>query len=265
MGSILDEIIGHKRREVSERKELYPTKLLEKSIYFESVPLSLRGYLRKPGASGVIAEIKRASPSKGDINPHISVESLSVGYMQSGASALSVLTDTRFFKGALEDLRTARRFNLCPILRKDFIIDPYQVIEAKSAGADVVLLIAAALKPDELQELAKEARGLGMEVLMEVHNSMELDTHLCPAVSLVGVNNRNLKTFTVDAQVSHELAGRIPGEFVKVSESGIFDVQLLTQLRRAGYEGFLIGEAFMSRSKPAMACRKFIEELRRAE
>src|SRR3954462_11709546 len=151
--NILDQIIEHKRKEVEERKSLYPTKLLEKSIYFSSPTVSLRKYIRRPDLSGVIAEIKRKSPSKGVLNKNVSIERTSIGYMQAGASALSILTDTKFFGGTNEDLTTARKFNFCPILRKDFTVDEYQLIEAKSIGADAILLIAAVLEPREIDQL----------------------------------------------------------------------------------------------------------------
>lgn len=259
MGNILAEIIAHKRKEVAERQELYPTKLLEKSLFFGSTPVSLREYLLRPDKVGIIAEIKRRSPSKGELNSHICVETLSIGYMQAGASGLSVLTDEKFFGGTLKDLTVARRFNFCPILRKDFIVDPYQVLEAKSAGADAVLLIAAALSPQELKSLAALSRSLGLEVLLEVHNEGELLSHLCEEVSLVGVNNRDLSSFTVDIGTSERLADRIPAEFIKVAESGISDQQSIARLKGCGYRGFLIGEAFMRHPKPEQACRRLVE------
>ena len=258
MGDILQDILEHKRREVAERVEVYPVKLLEKSIFFPSKPVSLREYLNRPDKVGIIAEIKRRSPSLGDINRYISVEALSIGYMQAGASGLSVLTDQKFFGGSLDDLSTARRFNFCPILRKDFIVDPYQIIEAKSAGADVILLIAAALAPSETRSLATLARSFGLEVLLEVHSESEIESHLSPEVSLVGVNNRDLSTFVVDTAVSERLAEKIPADFVKVSESGISSPETIQRLKSVGYRGFLIGEAFMKATKPEAACRKLV-------
>jgi indole-3-glycerol phosphate synthase len=261
MKNILDEIIAHKEAEVAERRELHPIKLLEKSIYFETKPVSLRKYLQRPDLLGVIAEIKRRSPSKGDINKHISVQDLSIRYMQAGASALSILTDSRFFGGRNEDLTTGRKFNFCPILRKDFMIDPYQVIEAKSLGADVILLIAAAISPPQTKELAALAHSLGMEVLLEVHNGEEIDTHLCEDIDLLGVNNRDLTTFTVSTTVSEDLVDRIPSHLVKVTESGISDAETIIRLKKLGYQGFLIGETFMKTTKPEAACRRLIEQV----
>ncbi|GGF13352.1 indole-3-glycerol phosphate synthase TrpC [Hymenobacter cavernae] len=260
--TILDQIITHKRREVAERQSLVPNKLLERSLYFGSTPLSLRKYLLREDLSGIIAEFKRKSPSKGWINPHAPVERTTIGYMQAGASGLSVLTDAEFFGGKNEDLTIARRFNFCPILRKDFVIDEYQILEAKSIGADAVLLIAAVLSADEVKNLGQFARSLGLEVLLEVHNAEELDRTLHPdAVSLVGVNNRNLHDFSVSLETSVELAERIPNEFVKVTESGLNSAADLVRLRGAGYRGFLMGEAFMRHSRPEKACAALVQEL----
>jgi indole-3-glycerol phosphate synthase len=258
---MLDEIVAHKRREVAERKELYPAKLLEKSVYFATPCVSLTTYLRRSDKVSIIAEIKRRSPSKGIFKHALSVEELSIGYMQAGASALSVLTDTKYFGGANEDLVTARRFNFCPILRKDFTVDEYQILEAKSLGADAVLLIAAVLSPAEVKQLATLADSLGMQSILEVHSGDEVETHLCPEVQLVGVNNRDLKSFKVDIETSFRLASRIPNIFVKISESGISSADALRRLREAGYSGFLIGEAFMADSNPQMACRKLVDAI----
>ena len=258
---ILEKIVAHKRKEVEERKGLYPVKLLEKEIYFEGKPVSLKRYIQREDKSGVIAEIKRKSPSKGIINAHVSIEKVSIGYMQAGASGLSVLTDHEFFGGSNEDLKTARAFNFCPILRKDFMIDEYQVIEAKSIGADAILLIAAVLAPKEIKQLSELAKSLGMEVLLEVHSKEELEGSLIETVDLVGVNNRNLKTFETDVNTSKELSNDIPKEFVKISESGISDPETIKDLKSYGFEGFLIGENFMTNGRPEKAAREFIKSL----
>ncbi|MDO1450615.1 indole-3-glycerol phosphate synthase TrpC [Rhodocytophaga aerolata] len=260
--NILDQIVAHKQKEVAERKSLYPVKLLEKSIYFESQPVSLKKYLLRPDKVGIIAEFKRKSPSKGMINPYVAVERTSVGYMQAGASALSILTDTAFFGGKNEDLITARKFNFCPILRKDFTIDEYQIIEAKSIGADAILLIAAILSPEQIRSLAAVAKSLKMEVLLEVHDQQELERSLTPDVDALGVNNRNLKDFTVDINLSKTLAPIIPDDFVKVSESGISEAETVADLATYGYKGFLMGETFMKNSRPEKACAAFIDRLR---
>ncbi|MBX2910582.1 MAG: indole-3-glycerol phosphate synthase TrpC [Cyclobacteriaceae bacterium] len=265
MRDILAEIVKHKQQEVAERKSLYPVKLLEQGIYFGTPSVSLKQYIKHKGKSGVIAEIKRKSPSKGDINPYVSVERTSIGYMQAGASALSVLTDKSFFGGSSEDLTTARKFNFCPILRKDFVIDEYQVIEAKSMGADAVLLIAAILPPGKLKSLCAFAHSLQMEVLLEVHDGEELKDNLGAMPDVVGVNNRNLKTFEVSTELSQKLIHGIPSEWVKVSESGIGSPAVAAALRALGFDGFLIGELFMQSSRPEMAAMEFIRELARLE
>ena len=257
---ILDKIIAHKKQEVAERKSLFPVKLLEKSIFYETQPLSLKKYLLRDDKTGIIAEIKRKSPSKGMINPYVSVEKTSIGYMQSGASALSVLTDTEFFGGFNEDLKIARKFNFCPILRKDFVIDEYQIFESKSIGADAILLIAAALTKEEVENLAKKAHELGLEVLLEIHNSDELSA-INQFVDVVGVNNRNLKTFEVSIETSMNLSQKIPKEFVKISESGISNPEAIIKLREYGFRGFLIGEYFMMDSRPERKCEALIEKL----
>lgn len=258
--NILDKIIAQKHIEVAERSSLIPVKLLEKSVFFDGKVVSMRKYVCDPEKSGIISEFKRKSPSKGLINGSASVEAVSIGYMQAGASALSILTDTDFFGGSNADLKDARKFNFCPILRKDFVIDEYQILEAKSIGADCILLIAAALEPTRLKELAAFAKSLELEVLMEVHDGEELERSLCDDLDLVGVNNRNLKTFEVFLQTSLELVDMIPAGFVKISESGISDPATLITLNKAGFDGFLIGENFMKSSRPEQAAYNFIKE-----
>ncbi|MFZ6012292.1 MAG: indole-3-glycerol phosphate synthase TrpC, partial [Bacteroidota bacterium] len=198
---------------------------------------------------------------KGIINQYVSVERTSIGYMQAGASALSILTDKHFFGGSNEDLTIARKFNYCPILRKDFTMDEYQVIEAKSIGADAILLIAAVLEPSRSKQLAALAHSLGLEVLLEVHDEEELKSNLDVAADLIGVNNRNLKTFEVSIDVSKRLSSLIPDTVVKVSESGISEPGTIVELRQYGYEGFLMGENFMKHSRPEKEAREFIEKL----
>lgn len=260
--NILEQIVEYKRKEVAERKSLYPEKLLEQSIYFLTQPVSMKKYILRPDKTGIIAEFKKKSPSKGIINAHASVERTTIGYMQAGASALSVLTDKPSFGGSSEDLTTARKFNFCPIIRKDFTIDPYQVIEAKSIGADAILLIAAILEPALSKDLAAQAHSLGMEVLMEVHDEDELKKNLDIGADLIGVNNRNLKTFEVSIEISKRLAPMIPDHVVKVSESGISDVETIVELRKHGYKGFLMGENFMKHSRPEQVAMEFMEKLR---
>jgi indole-3-glycerol phosphate synthase len=259
--NILDKIIAHKHKEVAERKSLYPVKLLEQSIFFSSPTVSLKKYVQRKDKSGIIAEIKRKSPSKGTINSNVSIERTSIGYMQAGASALSILTDKEFFGGSSDDLTMARKFNFCPILRKDFIVDEYQIVEAKSIGADAILLIAAALPVKRLNELALFAKSLGLEILMEVHTAEELTSNHEAEVDLVGVNNRDLKTFVVSLEISKKLAPFMPKGKVLISESGIDSPAAIVELRKHGYEGFLMGETFMKHSRPEQAAKDFIEEL----
>ncbi len=259
---ILDQILEYKRKLVKEREGLFPVKLLEKSIYFNTNPVSLKRYLLRKDRWGIIAEIKRKSPSQGVINHQVSIERISIGYMQAGASALSVLTDEKFFGGSNDDLSTAREFNFCPILRKDFIISEYQILEAKSIGADAILLIAAALEPAETRKLAEFAHSIKLEVLLEVHHAEELESHLNPAVDMVGVNNRNLKNFNVSIDTSLNLADKIPANFIKVSESGLSTASTIFQLKDAGFQGFLIGQTFMEQSSPEIKCREFIAQLK---
>lgn len=259
---ILDKIIAHKKKEVAERKKLFPTDLLETSIFFKTECVSLVKYLKDKNKSGVIAEFKRRSPSKGDINKYASVEQVTIGYMQAGASALSVLTDTEFFGGKSADLSEARKYNYCPILRKDFIVDEYQIVEAKSIGADAILLIAACLTPDEVRKLSSTAHSLGLQVLMEIHDESELN-HFCKNIDVIGVNNRDLKTFKTSVEHSHKLLPLLPNGVAKISESGISDPKDAAGLLLAGYDGLLIGENFMKNSQPELACLEFIEAVER--
>jgi indole-3-glycerol phosphate synthase len=261
---ILDKIITYKRKEVAEKQERFPVKLLEDSIYFETPTVSLSKYLRRSDKHGIIAEFKRKSPSKGAINLYAKVEDVSIGYMQGGASALSILTDEHFFGGKNSDLTEARKFNYCPILRKDFVISEYQIIEARSIGADAILLIAACLEKDELHRLATFARSLGLEVLVELHGITDLDK-LSHQANVVGVNNRNLQTFEVSIAHSIELFPQLPTEMVKISESGLNEAQAVVELRRAGFQGFLIGEYFMRDESPGQRCREFIQHIQRLE
>ena len=257
---ILTKIINHKKKEVFERKSLYPLKLLEKNTYFATKPVSLKKYLVKPDKSGIIAEFKTKSPSKGDINLYANVADVSLKYMQAGASALSILTDHNFFGGSLEQLTTARKYNYCPILQKDFVIDEYQIIEAKSYGADAILIIAAALTKTKIAAIAKLAKSLQMEVLFEIHNEQELNK-VNDFVDIVGVNNRNLKTFDVNISQSIRLSEFIPDDFLKISESGIKTAKDIIELKKYGFKGFLMGESFMSTRNPGKACKMLIQQL----
>jgi indole-3-glycerol phosphate synthase len=259
--TILEDIIANKKKEVEENKERKPVNQLEKSIYFNKPVHSLKKSLLDPEKAGIIAEFKRKSPSKGIINNHLSVENTTVAYVQAGASALSVLTDTKFFGGSNEDLATARGLNTGPILRKDFTIDEYQVMEAKAIGADVILLIAAALSPDRIYALSRLAASLGLEVLLEVKEKGEIAASLNEFISVIGVNNRNLHDFSVDLNRSLKLLDYLPKDMVKISESGIYTAKDIIMLREAGYLGFLIGERFMQTGNPGQACAGLIREI----
>jgi indole-3-glycerol phosphate synthase len=258
--NILDKIAAFKKKEVEENKSLYPVKLLERSVYFETKPVSLRTYLLDKDKSGIIAEFKRKSPAKGNINLYAPVGATTLAYMQAGASALSVLTDKEFFGGKNTDLTEARNYNYCPVLRKDFIIDEYQVIEAKSIGADTILLIGALLSKEQVSKLAGLATSLGMEVLFEMHDENEIDK-LCPEITLGGINNRNLQTFEVDIENALRLAEKLPLAITKIAESGINKLGQVALFKQHGFKGFLIGEQFMKESLPGLACKKFIRQL----
>jgi len=263
--NILNEIISYKKKFVEDRKELYPIKLLEKNKYFSAPTVSLKKYLSRPNSTGIIAEFKRKSPSEGYINKYASIEDISLGYMQAGAAGLSILTDENFFGGNDEDLIKARQLNYCPILRKDFIIDEYQIFEARSIGADAILLIASVLDKKTVRRFSSLARQLGLEVLLEVKNKRELEDSFHQDIQLVGVNNRDLDTFNIDIDTSIELAELIPAGVVKISESGINNPQKITELKRYGFKGFLIGTCFMKHLHPSKACKAFINQLQQDE
>ncbi|WP_433902173.1 indole-3-glycerol phosphate synthase TrpC [Sphingobacterium puteale] len=259
--TILDKIIERKRIEVEKAKALVPFEELLNYPYFNVACLSLRESILDPEKTGIIAEYKRASPSKGDINSTAKVEDVVKAYEEAGASAVSVLTDGEFFKGHLEDLSKARAVISIPILRKEFIVDKYQITEAKAYGADVILLIAACLKKEEVQEFAAYAHQIGLNVLLEVHNEQELLDNLFDDIDAIGVNNRNLKDFTVDLQHSYDLLDKIPSEYIKVSESGISDPKTIKALKKAGFQSFLIGENFMKTTDPGKAIKDFVKEI----
>ena len=259
--NILDKITANKRLEIVEAKAAVSVARLEESQLFHRECYSLRESMLNPERTGIIAEFKRASPSKGIINDKVSVAEVTSGYTAAGASALSVLTDTSFFGGSKRDLTEARTVNNIPILRKDFILDEYQIIEAKAIGADVILLISAILTPGEIAKLSKLAKDLGMSVLLEVHNKEELERSLCNTLDAVGVNNRNLKDFTLSLQHSYDLIEVIPNQFIKVSESGISDSQTIKELKAVGFQGFLMGENFMKQDDPGGAMKEFVQML----
>jgi indole-3-glycerol phosphate synthase len=257
---ILEKIIIDKRREVELKKSIIPVSQLENSVLFNSRTHSLSKLLQN-SSSGIIAEHKRKSPSKQTINSSFTVEEVVKGYQNAGVCGISVLTDMKYFGGSLDDLLLARASVTIPLLRKEFIIDEYQLIEAKAHGADVILLIAAVLTRQEIKHLSEFAQSLGLEVLLEVHNEEELQKAIMPSLNMIGVNNRNLKTFEVSLSYSKELANLIPNEFVKISESGISNVADVQELQHFGYQGFLIGENFMKTDNAGLAASEFIKQL----
>ena len=258
--NILDLIITDKKIEVNQRKRIFPSAYWESSPLFERKTKSLAKSL-KASNSGIIAEHKRRSPSKQNINSSLSVEKVARGYESAGVCGMSILTDGKYFGGSLDDLTIARAVSDFPLLRKEFIIDEYQIIEAKAFGADAILLIAAILSPQEILSFSKTAKSLGLDVLLEVHNLNELEKSIMPSIDLIGVNNRNLKTFKVSLDTSRFLAEEIPAEFVKVSESGISEVTSIKKLKAIGYKGFLVGENFMKTDNPGLAAKDFINQL----
>ena len=255
--NILDNIILDKRREVVLKKSIIPVSQLEASVFFEKQTISLSHNLRN-SSSGIIAEHKRRSPSKAEIKYGFTVEEVVKGYETAGACGISVLTDGKYFGGSLDDLLLARAAVNIPLLRKEFIVDEYQILEAKAHGADLILLIAAVLSREEIKSLSEFAHGLGLEVLLEVHNQEELEKSIMPSLDMIGINNRNLKTFEVSLDFSKELAAQIPNEFVKVSESGISSIEAINELKPYGYQGFLIGENFMKTDNAGQAAKEFI-------
>jgi indole-3-glycerol phosphate synthase len=257
--NILKKIIQFKKSEIEKRKAEVGIPALEKTIHFNRETLSLKKFLQKEDRTGIITEFKRRSPSKGIINDTADVVNVTKAYTENGASGLSVLTDTHFFGGSNDDLSKAR-VNKIPVLRKDFIIDEYQVTEAKSIGADVILLIAACLTPARVKQLASFAKKIKLEVLLELHVEDELE-HICEEVDLVGINNRNLKTFEVDIERSLRMAEKIPDGKIKIAESGIHSVDDILLFRQNGFKGFLIGELFMKEPDPGLAFAEFVNAL----
>jgi indole-3-glycerol phosphate synthase len=261
--NILDTIIEYKKGEVKSKKEKVKIADLERSNFFGRKTFSIKDFLLDENKTGIIAEFKRKSPSKGIINDKADVVSVTKGYADNGASCLSVLTDEHFFGGSDNDLIKAR-INHIPILRKEFIVDEYQIIEAKSIGADLILLIAACLTPKEVKQLASFAKQLGLGVLLELHDEEEL-AHICDETDLVGINNRNLKTFVVDIERSLRMAEQIPAGKIKVAESGISSVENITVFKENGFNGFLIGENFMKEADPTIAFARFVNQLKQKQ
>ena len=259
MTSILDKIIANKRLEVERHKKDVSINELEKRLSTITPRASFKEAI-KNSRTGIIAEFKRRSPSRDWIFKDAKIEDVIPLYSQNGASAISVLTDMDFFGGELADLELAGSLTKTPLLRKDFVVDEYQLYQAKISGASAILLIASALTIDETKQLAKKAKELNLDVLLEIHNEQELH-HINDKVDVVGVNNRNLGTFVTDIQISFDLADKIPNDFIKISESGISEPQTVIDLQQAGYKGFLMGENFMKTSNPGKALEDFINQL----
>ena len=261
--NILDKIIAFKKKEIAKIKADVPVKKLVESPLFKREVISLKKSLLEVGSTGIIAEFKRQSPSKGIINDTATIAEVTNGYLDANIAAQSILTDTSFFGGTMADLMEARIINQQkPILRKDFIVDGFQIVEAKAIGADVILLIASCLTSEELKNYGNLATDLGMEVLYEVHSQQDLDKINDLDNKIIGINNRNLKTFKVDLDNSIKLADQIPDTSVKISESGISDPRIIMGLKEYGFQGFLIGENFMKEENPGEACQNFINHIR---
>lgn len=258
MKDILSEIIAHKRVELDLQKQAISIGQLSEGIGDAPPTRSMKQSLAT-SSTGIIAEFKRRSPSKGWIKETARPEEIIPGYTTAGASALSILTDKKFFGGTLRDIRTARPLTSLPILRKDFIIDEYQLYQARIVGADAVLLIAAALEQEQCRALADKAHELGLEVLLEIHSVDELP-YIYRGIDMVGINNRNLGSFHTDVVNSFRLAEQLPKDTVLVSESGISRPETISELRKAGFSGFLIGETFMRTEDPAETLKDFISK-----
>ncbi|MEB8330647.1 indole-3-glycerol phosphate synthase TrpC [Flavobacteriaceae bacterium KMM 6897] len=259
--NILDKIVLDKRKEVDLKKLIIPTSQLEASALFERPTVSLAKVLQHSD-TGIIAEHKRRSPSKAVINQNLNVQDVAKGYEDAGVCGMSVLTDGKYFGGSMDDLLLARASVNMPLLRKEFIIDEYQILEAKAYGADVILLIAAILSKAEIKAYSEFAKQLHLNVLLEVHNVEELHKSIMPSLDMLGVNNRNLKTFEVSLETSKSLSTIIPDDFVKVSESGISTIEAIRDLKSYGYKGFLIGENFMKTDDPGGNAHHFIKALK---
>lgn len=261
MRTILDEIVANRIEEVSNQKKRIPLSEIRSNIDLSNTRNSLSRCLAGAGSSGIIAEFKRKSPSKGVINDRVRPEIVTKGYADAGASGLSVLTDSQYFGGSTADFTAARNANpLTPLLRKDFMIDEYQIYESRMLNADVILLIAAVLEKAEISRFTTIAHELGMEVMLELHDESEIDK-IDNEIDLIGINNRNLKDFKVDMDRSLKLLDLLPANMVKISESGLSDPETVNFLRIRGFQGFLMGENFMKHENPATACLQFISKL----
>ncbi len=260
MKNILDQIVEQKRIEVREKQQLQSIEDLKQNPFFQQTVISAKASVLNPTKTGIIAEFKRKSPSKGFINANAKVENVVKGYQQFGASVVSVLTDENFFGGSIADLQAAKQQLNIPVLRKDFIVDDYQVYETKAIGADLMLLIAECLTKEEVYRLAKLANEIGLEVLLEIHSEDQLEK-MNEYIDLIGINNRNLKTFVVDTEKSKQILKQLPADLIKVAESGISDPEVVKDLKAAGFQSFLIGENFMKHENPADAFQEFVNQI----
>lgn len=259
--NILETIIAAKKKEVAVRKATVPVVMLERSTYFKRTPLSMKTGLSRSASGGIIAEFKRKSPSRSWINQYADAAATSLAYLQAGAAGISVLTDEPFFGARQTDFEQVRALNNCPLLRKDFIVDEYQVLESKAMGADVILLLAKVLEPGTIETYTALAQQLGMEVLLELQDEAEVRANINATADMLGINNRNLKDFVVDFENSARLAGLLPADKLKVAESGIEQAKDIAYLRSVGFNGFLVGEQFMRHSNPGTACADLIKTL----
>ena len=258
--NILEKIVLKKRDWVAQQKAKIPVERLLDGADYRRTTISLLEKVKASNDAAIIAEFKRKSPSKGNIYEQADVVQVTTAYQKAGASAISILTDQEFFGGSDQDLIDARTHLNIPILRKDFIIDGYQIHEAKALGADIILLIAACLTTEEVKIFSELAKSLDLEVLLELHDEVELG-HVCSTVDFVGINNRSLKTFDVDIQRSLAMANAIPDSFCKVAESGINDPEQIKLFKSNGFEAFLIGEYFMKTHQPGVALEKLIQQI----
>jgi indole-3-glycerol phosphate synthase len=256
-GTILDRIVEARRESIAHRKRVLPDVALKLAVGKVEAPRDFAGALRRAGCN-VIAELKKASPSRGVLREDYAPAALAASLESAGAAALSVLTEEEFFLGSLADLKAAKKAAQIPILRKDFIVDPWQVWEARATGADAFLLIAAILSDPALGELLELGRSLKMEALVEVHTRQELERAIAAGARIIGVNNRDLRDFKVRVETSLELIEAIPEECIAVSESGLRTQGDLGRLRRAGFDAFLIGEYLMTDADPAARLRELI-------
>lgn len=259
--NILETIIAAKKKEVAQRKAIVPVAMLERSVYFERVPVSMKASLNKDSSSGIIAEFKRKSPSRSWINQNADAGDIGVAYAQAGVAGISVLTDEDFFGARPTDFEQIRSLSECPQLRKDFIVDEYQILESKAMGADVILLLAKVLEPHTIATYTALAHQLGMEVLLELQDESEVRANVNATADLLGINNRDLKDFVVDFENSARLADLLPADKLKVAESGIEQAKDIKYLRSVGFKGFLIGEQFMRHQDPGRTCAALIKTL----